>query len=214
MGKPMEYFNTDVPEYRKAIWNYVCFDPEGEQDVNVPFERFRPSGFIDCMTTQTSRPRSGPRNEEQEREDDDYAIQRAFFTSYGKTWWMKTQAIYLPNGMVPHVFFTSIAQNDNGVINISGIEEELERVLNDYMLPGNISPAIYGDEIYIASTVLVKRNGAQDRLHDRMTAARVDIEHCFGSCNNLFARLTVKHTWKLCFMRHYVKTHLFSIFLC
>ena len=50
---------------------------------------------------------------------------------------MKTQAIYLPNGMVSHVFFTSIAQNDNGVINISGIEEELERVLNDCMLPGN-----------------------------------------------------------------------------
>ena len=109
MGRSMEYFNRDVPDCRNAIWNYVCFDSEGEQDVNVPFDRFRPFGFIDCMTTQTSRPGSGPRNEEQEREDDAYAIQRAFFTSYGKKRGMKTQAIYLPNGMVSHVFFTSIA---------------------------------------------------------------------------------------------------------
>ena len=80
------------------------------------------------------------------------------------------------------------------------------------MLEGNIFPVIYGDEIYIPSTVLVKRNGAQDKLHDCLTGACVNVEHCFGSCNTLFKRLIVKHTWKLCKMGRYVKTHLFSIF--
>ena len=125
---------------------------------------------------------------------------------------MKTQAIYLPNGMISHVFFTSIAQNDNGLVNISGIEEELERVLEPHKLANNVFPAVYGDEIYFPSTVIVKRNGAEDVFHDRLTSARVDIEHCFGSCNSLFKGLTSKHTWKLCKMQKYVKTHLFSIF--
>ena len=124
---------------------------------------------------------------------------------------MKTQAVYLPNGMVANVFFTSISQNDNGVINISGLEEELERVLQDEVLANNVLPALYGDEIYNISTVIVKRNGAQDEFHDRMTAARIDHEHMFGSCNKLFKRLTTKHTWKLGSMQRYVKSHLFSI---
>ena len=127
---------------------------------------------------------------------------------------MKTQAIYLPNGMIASVFFTSISQNDNGLVNISGVEYELERVLENYKLINNIYPAIYGDEIYISSTVLVKRNGANDLFHDRMTSARVDTEHCFGSTNSLFKRLVTKHTWKICKMGRYVKSHLFSILLC
>ena len=58
---------------------------------------------------------------------------------------MKTQAIYLPNGMIANVFFTSISQNDNGLVNISGVENELERVLENHKLINNIYPAIYGD---------------------------------------------------------------------
>ena len=36
MGRSMEYFCNDVIECRKSIWNYVCFDSEGIQDVDVP----------------------------------------------------------------------------------------------------------------------------------------------------------------------------------
>ena len=114
--------------------------------------------------------------------------------------------------MIVSVFFTSILQNDNGLVNISGVENELKWVLNEYRMINDIFPALYGDEIYVASIILVKWNGAQDAFHDRMTSVRVDAEHFFGSTNSLFKRLVTKHTWKICKMRHYVKSHLFSIF--
>ena len=134
MGRSMEYFATNVNDCREKIWRCVCFDNEGNQNIDVPLEHFRLFGFIDCMTTSTCMPGSGPINENQDRVENTFEIQRAFFTSYGKKWGMKIRAIYLPNGMVSNVFFTAISQNNNGLIKISGIEEELERVLQNYKL--------------------------------------------------------------------------------
>ena len=53
--------------------------------------------------------------------------------------------------------FTSIAQNDKGVVNISGIEEELARVLQNHKLVGEVYPVLYGDDIYETSEVIVKK---------------------------------------------------------
>ena len=132
MGRSLDFFAPQVDIFRRALWEYVCFNENGEQDINVPLEHFRPFAFIDCMQHSTCQPGSGPRNEEDERLQNAYDIQRAFFTTYGKKWGMKTQAIYLPNGMIASVFFTSISQNDNGLVNISGVENELERVLENH----------------------------------------------------------------------------------
>ena len=44
---------------------------------------------------------------------------------------------------------TSVAQNDKDVINISGLEEELERLLRDKFLSNGMLPALYADYIYI-----------------------------------------------------------------
>jgi hypothetical protein len=66
--------------------------------------------------------------------------------------------------MVGNVCFSSVAQNDKGVVNISGIEEELERILTPYKIQDEhgteFFSALYGDEIYELSSVIVKRNGA------------------------------------------------------
>ena len=130
----MEFWSPKVNEFRKAIWEYVCFDNEGRQDIHVPFDRFRVYGWIDCLMHLMCMPGSGPINDNDERNENAFDIQRAYFSNYAKGWGMKTQAVGLPNGMFGSIFFTSLTHNDKGVVNISGIEEELERVLEPYKL--------------------------------------------------------------------------------
>ena len=45
-GKAMEYWPPKVNEFKRAIWEYVCFDNEGRQDIHVPFDRFRVYGGL------------------------------------------------------------------------------------------------------------------------------------------------------------------------
>ena len=137
-GRSLEHWaeQGDVNTFRKAIWRYVCFDEKGNQDILINHEHFRPWGWIDCMKQISCQPGSGPVGEDDARRDDRFEIQRAFYTHYGHVWGMKTQAVHLPNGIVGSCYFTSIAQNDKGVVNISGIEEELARVLQNHKLVG------------------------------------------------------------------------------
>jgi len=112
----------------------------------------------------------GPINDDDDRCDNEDELQRVFYTSYGHQWGMKNQAIFLPNGMLGAIYTTSTAQNDEGVVNISGIAEELERVLEPWkiLIPngGSIFPAVYGDDIYDISTVIVKRiRGVLQEFH-------------------------------------------------
>jgi len=88
----------------------------------------------------------------------------------------------------------------------------LERILHHYQLDNNVLPALYCDKIYQSSTVLVRRNGAQNKLYDRLTAARIDIEHFFGSVMSYWKRLSTKYTWKLVQMKGQVREQLFAIF--
>ena len=165
-GRSLEYWAThyNIDDLREKIFNYVCFDEdnnriEGLEDVTL--QRFRIFAWIDCMMCVTSRPGGGPINAVGDRRDNEDELQRAFFTSYGHQWGMKNQGIFLPNGMLGGIYTTSIAQNDKGVVNISGIAEELERVLRLWKinLPhgSSIFPAVHGDDIYDISTVIVKR---------------------------------------------------------
>ena len=90
---------------------------------------------------------------------------------------MKSQAVLLPNGMVGSTYFTSV-----GLVNISGIEEELEIALENYKLFNDTQyPALYGDEIYEISSVIVRQNRGQGTLFENLTSACIDIEHIFGS---------------------------------
>ncbi len=109
-------------------------------------------------------------------------------------WGMKCQGTFFPNGMLGNAYFTSVAQNAKAVINISGLEEELERLLVPHALDNDILPALYADDIYEGSTVIVKKNGVDDIFHILMNAGRIDVEHEFGLIVSLFKRLSVKHT--------------------
>ena len=212
-GKSMRYWASSVPEFRNALWLKVCFTENGCQDIRVPFNRFRPFGWIDAMQHTMCRPGGGPQNEADDRREDENRIQRAFFTSYGKMHGMKTQALYLPNGMIGSVYFASVSHNDKGVVNLSGIEEELKTALAGYMLEDGMTyPALYGDEIYEPSEVMVKANGQRDEFYLRLTSTWGDVEHVFGLTSNLWKRLRVKHTWRIMKQKHFIRAHLFSIF--
>ena len=149
-------------------------------------------------------PGGGPRNENNDRFENRFAVQRAFYTAYGKQWGMKTQALLLTNGIMYGSGWTcSIAHNDKGLINLSGIDEELRIALLPYLLRSGEFPAAYGDEIYDPSDC----DHRQDIWFTRLNATRVDIEHSFGFTNNLWKRLHVKHPWHLMQMKGSAATH-------
>ena len=119
---------------------------------------------------------------------------------------------FFPNGMLGNCFFASVAQNDKDLINISGLEEELERLLLPHPLQNGTLLVLYADDIYDPSTVIVKANGVSNVFHTRLNGARVDLDHEFGLTSSLFKRLSVKHTWKLLNLDGRVNAHLFTIF--
>ena len=212
-GRSLEKWVDQVHDFRYAIWKYVCFDNKGNQDIDIPFEHFRIFGWIDCLMHLMCMPGAGPRGDDDKHHPENYDTQRAFFSNYAKGWGMKSQVLAIPNGIVASLFFTSLTDNDKGVINISGIEEELERVLQPYRLHNNtVFPAIYGDQIYDVSSVIVQSGGRNDDFHIRMNSSRIDIEHMFGARNNLWKRDRVKHSWKLLRMKNHVREHIFSLF--
>ena len=54
----------------------------------------------------------------------------------------------LPNGMVGHAAIHSIAQNDRGLVNLTGIEEYLHDVLQGQQLGNSLLfPALFGDKL-------------------------------------------------------------------
>ena len=119
---------------------------------------------------------------------------------------------FFPNGMLGNIYLTSVAQNDKGVINISGLEEELERLLAPQILCNLMLPALYADDIYDYFTVICKSACDGSLFEIRMTSSRVDIEHEFGLTSSLFKQLMVKYSWKLLKLRGTVNQHLFAIF--
>ena len=168
--------------------------------------------MIDCMQHAMTAPGQGPINEDNDRNDDADELQRAFYTSYGHLWGMKTQAVFLPNGMLANLFFAAVSQNDKGMVNISGLEPELERVLAGLEIDANGTlPCLYGDDIYEISSVIIKMTGF-DLFQRLMKYIRMDIEHMFGAVAGYFKRLSTSHTWHLLSMGEHVHDHLFSIF--
>ena len=110
------------------------------------------------------------------------------------------------------LYFASVAQNDKGMVNISGLEPEIERVLQGHALDAvGTLPALYGDDIYEISSVIVKIVGL-GLFQSSMKNIRMDIEHTFGAVAGYFKRLSTAHTWHLLQMRDNVNAHLFATF--
>ena len=212
-GKSMSYWASSITAFREAIWRHVCFKPGGQQDIHdFSAETFPVFGWIDCMQHSTCAPGSGPINDADDRRENAFYLQRAFYSAYGKKWGMKTQALHMPNGMIGNVWHCSVSHNDKGAINLSGLEPELIRAFRDERLTDGTYPVMFADEIYMPSQVLVKRSRREGDLWERLTSSRIYVEHIFGTTSSLWKRLSTKHCWKLLLLKERAFSHYMSTF--
>lgn len=164
---------------------------------------FRPFGFLDDFAMPTARPGSLAQRSLELRHD----IQRSFYSGYLRRHGLKAQVVYLPIGIIGSVFITELRQNDNGVQNISGLNDYLCELLQDTVLEDgddgddNLLPALYCDGIFaVLETILPRFTNPTAELHQlnmRMASARQIIEHVFGDHRTRFKLFSVPHTLHL-----------------
>lgn len=207
-GNSIEFWAPKVADFREAIWQVVIGVPSQLQtpppnvvqdpNIDIGLNDFHVCSFGDCIQHITSCPGAGPVNELGDRRPDAFQTQRAFYTRYGKTWGLKTQAITFPNGMIGHAFVTSISHNDRGTLNISGVEEQLKLAFHNFRVGAlNLYPAIYCDQIYVPSEVVLTRGNNNGEFFQRMNSCRQKIEHHFAHLVGMFAIFSKKRKWQL-----------------
>jgi hypothetical protein len=156
------------------------------------FDSFRPFGFLDDFGIQTARPGSWARRLNNFEHD----IQRAFYSGYLRRHGLKAQVVYLPIGIIGSVFITELRQNDNGVQNISGLNNYLLNRLRGIFV-GGLFPCLYCDGIFATlSTILPRFNNPSPELqllNMRLASLRQCIEHVFADHRIRFKLFGVPH---------------------
>ena len=105
---------------------------------------------------------------------------------------MKAQVVLLPNGMIGSIFICSLRHNDNGVQNLSGLNEYLVQILQPLYQQGGLPvyPAIYGDGIFTPLATIMRPytrpNHEQRIINTRFSSLREDIEHKFAQVFGLY----------------------------
>jgi hypothetical protein len=206
-GDSMSMWLLQVESFRRAIWTRLrsgALREEVQYDgrladpeyviTDLPFEEFRVFGFIDDYGVRCLRP--GDEATRVHGFTDD--IQRAYYSGYLRDHGMKAQVVFLPNGMVGSVFVASIRHNDNGVLNMSGLNAYLVSLLHRLAIPpSNFLPALYGDGIFqVLETLIPRYRGTltlrQRRMNLRMSGLRQSVEHCFAHHKNIFRLFSKK----------------------
>lgn len=134
--------------------------------------------------------------------------QRAFYSAYFSGHGLKVQVVGLPNGMIGLVYLASWRESDSGVLNMSGLDQYLQGLFQEYgisNLNGNNTdgPAIYGDGIFPQlATIVDNRNsdnndGVSSRINTIMASAREVIEHMFGTHYTIFELFNQPKQFKL-----------------
>ena len=143
------------------------------------FETFRIFGFIDDFAMRTARPGGNATRTHDLRQD----IQRSFYSGYFKAHGLKAQVVYLPIGIIGSVFIDSIRENDNGMQNISGLNDYVMELLRHHLV-GGLFPCLFGDGIFrlLATIVPRFRNPTPPLrlLNQRLCGLREVIEHVFA----------------------------------
>ena len=158
---------------------------------NFDFESFRPFGVYDCVGVATGR----PGGEAVRTEDLAHDVQRAVYSGYFRGWGLKCGVVYLPIGLIGCVFISELRQNDNGVQNMSGLNDYLCQLLNGCLLVSGLFPALYTDGIFaVLATILPRfRNPTPEQrlLNLLMASVREVIEHVFADHHNLLGLFKV-----------------------
>ena len=222
-GDSMQEWREDIDEYRAAIYDVLTdgfveeTHPDGSiinYEILIPFDRFRVFGWLDDTDMNTTRPRPArvTNNIEEETRD----IQVAFYNRYFRAHGFKAQVLLLPNGMIGSIFICSLRHNDNGVQNLSGLNDYLMSVLQPLYYNNDIPvyPAVYGDAIFVPLTTIIRPytnpNPEQMIINIRFSSMREDIEHKFSQIFNLYQVLR-------CSWRHRLfhnAEHVRKLFFC
>jgi hypothetical protein len=160
------------------------------------YDSFRVFGFLDDFALPTARPGNSATWREGYYED----IQRAFYSGYLGKHGLKAQVVFLPIGLIGSIFITEIRQNDNGVLNMSGLNDYLCWLLSGHLIRG-LFPCLYCDGIFANhSTVLpryVNSTPEQVYLNLKLVLEWQCIEHCFGDHWACFKLFLVSHYFHL-----------------
>lgn len=187
-------------------------------EIYYPFETFRIFGWIDDTDLQTTRPREARVTRVRDR-DEIRDTQRAFYNRYFRHHGLKSQVLHLPNGMIGSIYICSLRHNDNGVQNLSGLNEYLVRILQPLYSRGgrNIFPAVYGDGIFTPLATIMRPflspNEEQQILNQRFSSLREDIEHKFGQLFILYQVLRAFWRHQVFFDAEHVRKLFFSCLL-
>lgn len=173
--------NTVVRETRRNEDGNIVEEIINWFDVNFP--SFRIFGFLDDTAFYTARPG---------RPDDPNApdYQRSLYSGYFRRHGLKCQVVFLPNGLIGAVFIAELRQNDNGVQNMSGLNNYLVDLLQGHVLAGGRLPALYCDGIFGLNATIVRRFVNPTRIEGliniNFASVREVIEHVFADHSQMF----------------------------
>jgi DDE superfamily endonuclease len=160
------------------------------------YASFRVFGFLDDFALPTARPGNSASRREGFYDD----IQRAFYSGYLRKHGLKAQVVFLPIGLIGSIFITELRQNDNGVLNMSGLNDYLCWLLSGHLIRG-LFPCLYCDGIFaIHSTILpryVNPTPEQIYMNLKFASERQCIEHCFSDHRARFKLFSVSHYFHL-----------------
>ena len=173
------------------------------------YATFRPFGFLDDSGVPAANVGGEPTRRFNFIDD----IQRVFYSGYFKEHGLKVQLVWLPIGIIGCIFITELRQNDNGVQNISGLNDYLVQLLTGWMVPawlgstGWLFPALYCDGIFAVLATILPRfrnpSPALKLLNLRLASLRECIEHVFADHTTRFQLFNVP--WRLKLYNHGVK---------
>ncbi len=154
------------------------------------FDSFCPLFGLDDFAMPTARPDRFSKKTNNFAHD----IQRAFYSDYLRQHKLKAQVVYLSLGIIGSVIISELQQNDNGVQNISGLNDYLLQLLQGVSIWG-MFPALYCDGLYSVLATILHRfwnpTPELQLLNMRMPSLRECIEHVLADHCNSFQSFSV-----------------------
>jgi hypothetical protein len=160
------------------------------------YDSFRVFGFLDNFSLPTAHPGDSATQREGFHESTQWAFYSGYFCKHG----LNVQVVYLTIGLIGSIFITKIHQNDNGIFNMSGLNDYLCWLLSGHLIHG-LFPCLYCDGIFAIHLTILPRyvNPMPEQLYMNLKFASEwqCIEHCFGDHLYCFKLFWVPHYFLL-----------------